>query len=433
MQHPKTVLGTPLSKGGRMLTGEACSASPVLPSTAFRASGCPSPSQMDGSFSIGPHRKMGGSVRSYGMQNTKGQGQEALKAARRESLKNVVKYLTTHGYKDPISVKMLMSSPSRQTFLAVMLFLMQKIDPTIIEFVKPDDEIPRYCKEIGYPTTVNRTSMIAPCAPNTWQQHLSLIEWMCELLSAAENHDEVDGDSTPIPSSPSPLKTKSNFSNDLEEALMNEYSCSDSSDNMLDDEIRKLSTTATATYSSQWDRCNSKLMKVDEEISGLNEKLERGNLNSKRMEELQELKKSFASTYSIFNEKLNLVHEETKQWEAKEQRLQPLVDTAKRDAEETENKVKTQEMSMDDVEHCKQNEQRSLKKLKTTEAQIQRTINSNNTIKKNVRQNRLRAVHVDIRSLKCTRLLTTSALRLMPASPTSKDFHLVMHTSPLPS
>ncbi|KAH8740544.1 HEC protein [Cryptosporidium ryanae] len=99
---------------------------------------------------------------------------------RKEGLKTILTFLSKRGYPNQINPKTL-NSPTRALYLEVLQFIISQYDPRI-KISKPDEEIPRFFKDIGYPNTINKTTIIAPGAPNTWPQHIAAMSWLCELL-----------------------------------------------------------------------------------------------------------------------------------------------------------------------------------------------------------------------------------------------------------
>ncbi|KAF7456061.1 HEC/Ndc80p family protein [Cryptosporidium felis] len=104
----------------------------------------------------------------------------SISDSRREGLKTILTFLSKRGYPHQINPKTL-NSPTRALYLEVLQFIISQYDSRI-KISKPDDEIPRFFKDIGYPNTINRTTIIAPGAPNTWPQHIAAMAWLCELL-----------------------------------------------------------------------------------------------------------------------------------------------------------------------------------------------------------------------------------------------------------
>ncbi|OII73536.1 hec ndc80p family protein [Cryptosporidium andersoni] len=99
---------------------------------------------------------------------------------KREGLKTILTFLSKRGYHGQINPKSL-SSPTRTLYLEVLQFIINQYDPKI-KLSRPDEDIPRFFKDIGYPFTINKTTIIAPGAPNTWPQHIAAMSWLCELL-----------------------------------------------------------------------------------------------------------------------------------------------------------------------------------------------------------------------------------------------------------
>ncbi|KAH8582857.1 coiled coil [Cryptosporidium sp. chipmunk genotype I] len=125
---------------------------------------------------IGPS-SMTGNMGSAAASSSKGR---SVLDSRREGLKTILTFLSKRGYPNQINPKTL-NNPTRALYLEVLQFIISQYDSRI-KISKPDDEIPRFFKDIGYPITINKTTIIAPGAPNTWPQHIAAMAWLCELL-----------------------------------------------------------------------------------------------------------------------------------------------------------------------------------------------------------------------------------------------------------
>lgn len=129
---------------------------------------------------IGGSSSMTGNLSSATAAASSSSKGRTISDSRREGLKTILTFLSKRGYPNQINPKTL-NSPTRALYLEVLQFIISQYDSRI-KISRPDDEIPRFFKDIGYPITINRTTIIAPGAPNTWPQHIAAMAWLCELL-----------------------------------------------------------------------------------------------------------------------------------------------------------------------------------------------------------------------------------------------------------
>lgn len=107
---------------------------------------------------------------------------------RNECIRDVIQYLTTNGYDQTISMKIL-SSPSSKDFISIISFLFKKLIPNFKFYGKPEDEIPVIVKQIGYPYAISKSTLAAVGSPHTWPSVLAFLQWVVELLMYKEKLD----------------------------------------------------------------------------------------------------------------------------------------------------------------------------------------------------------------------------------------------------
>lgn len=99
-----------------------------------------------------------------------------------KSIKTVLEFLTERGYPHNITLKIL-QSPTSKDFFKIYEFIYGFISPKYKISPKPEEEIPRILKLIGYPFLISRTSMFAIGSPHTWPHILVALTFLIELVN----------------------------------------------------------------------------------------------------------------------------------------------------------------------------------------------------------------------------------------------------------
>lgn len=101
--------------------------------------------------------------------------------------RKLVAYLSKNGYNRQVSLKML-QGPPKQECMAMMHFLLQRVDPNfkLGQKEKLEDEIPAMFKRLKYPFQMSKSSLQAPGSPHTWPHILAAMAWLVEELSYEE-------------------------------------------------------------------------------------------------------------------------------------------------------------------------------------------------------------------------------------------------------
>ena len=124
----------------------------------------------------------------------------------KDCIETVGRYLSEHGYDQPMSFKIL-SSPTGKDFLHIVTFLLRQLDPAFSFRNRMEDELPLIFKAIGcvqaassssqtiissiatfsnfdlsYPFPISKTGLTAVGSPHTWPALLAALRWVAELL-----------------------------------------------------------------------------------------------------------------------------------------------------------------------------------------------------------------------------------------------------------
>ena len=106
------------------------------------------------------------------------------------SIRQLIDYLTKHGYDGAISPKIL-SKPTNKDFMNIVLFLFKQYDPNYKFTGKFEDEMITMYKYLGYPFNICKSNISAVGSPHTWPTLLACIMWLVELLNYNEVCDAI--------------------------------------------------------------------------------------------------------------------------------------------------------------------------------------------------------------------------------------------------
>ncbi|KAK3735802.1 hypothetical protein QZH41_007422 [Actinostola sp. cb2023] len=115
----------------------------------------------------------------------------------RKNIHFLMEFLTEFNYPNPISERIL-SAPPVKEFKRIFLFIYNYINPNVKEKTidkRPEEEIPKILKLIGYPFTISKSSMFSVGSPHTWPNLLGALCWLIELtrfaMKTSENINNV--------------------------------------------------------------------------------------------------------------------------------------------------------------------------------------------------------------------------------------------------
>ncbi len=112
------------------------------------------------------------------------------KAYQHDCIRQLIEYLSTHGYEHPVSPKTLTSPMSKDVF-SIVQFLMRQVDPNMKPLGKMEEDVPQLFKHLKYPFQISKSALFAVGSPHTWPGLLAAMNWVVELLNYAEKADEV--------------------------------------------------------------------------------------------------------------------------------------------------------------------------------------------------------------------------------------------------
>jgi len=115
----------------------------------------------------------------------------ADKTVLNSNIKRLSNYLATHNYDGQCGVKVLVR-PSGRDFADIICFLFGQIDPNFKLTGKLEDEVIMMMKTLGYPYTINKSSITAVGSPHAWPSLLAALVWLLDLLEYADACREQD-------------------------------------------------------------------------------------------------------------------------------------------------------------------------------------------------------------------------------------------------
>lgn len=109
-------------------------------------------------------------------------------------IKNLLQFLTDRGYPQNITQKNL-QAPTTKEFHRMFEFIYGFINEKYKVGTKPEEEIPRIIKMIGYPFLISKSSMFTVGSPHTWPTMLAalsfMVDWINYGLSAMDHADSL--------------------------------------------------------------------------------------------------------------------------------------------------------------------------------------------------------------------------------------------------
>ncbi|SBS85381.1 hypothetical protein POVCU2_0031140 [Plasmodium ovale curtisi] len=104
------------------------------------------------------------------------------KTDKKENVKTLIRYLGWKNYSGTISPN-LFKNPSMTDLINIWNFIFKHVDP-LIEVNKDNygEVVLSFYKDIGYPYTISKSTLVAPTTGLQYNTHLSALAWLCQLL-----------------------------------------------------------------------------------------------------------------------------------------------------------------------------------------------------------------------------------------------------------
>ncbi|KAL4232914.1 kinetochore-associated Ndc80 complex subunit ndc80 [Mactra antiquata] len=108
------------------------------------------------------------------------------KSYQHKMIKTLQEFLTMRGYPHNITPKML-QSPTSKDFFRIFEFIYSFVAPKfkLTDKHKPEEEIPRLLKQLGYPFLISKTSLYSIGSPHTWPNLLAALNFLIEFVNYA--------------------------------------------------------------------------------------------------------------------------------------------------------------------------------------------------------------------------------------------------------
>lgn len=100
-------------------------------------------------------------------------------------IKKLVEFLSEKRYPHNISYKML-QSPTSKDFFRIFEFMYSFLIPTFKLEKKPEEQIPKLFKQLGYPFMISKSYMFALGSPHTWPHILAAVSWLLDYIQSGE-------------------------------------------------------------------------------------------------------------------------------------------------------------------------------------------------------------------------------------------------------
>ncbi|BBN02358.1 kinetochore protein NDC80 [Marchantia polymorpha subsp. ruderalis] len=180
------------------------------------------------------------------------------RAFQQDCIRNLCNYLTTHGYVNAVSPKVL-QAPSSKDVTSIIQFLFHQVDPNY-KFMKIEEDVPIFFKRIGYPVQISRSALYAAGSPVSWPSLLAALTWLSQLLVAMESSSEGP-DFSPFDD------VRGNLLTDyINENYMNYLAGKDDEVDRLDEEFRKQFVQEKEKDAAECEQLQATLNKLKEEM-----------------------------------------------------------------------------------------------------------------------------------------------------------------------
>ncbi|CRH00971.1 kinetochore protein NDC80, putative [Plasmodium relictum] len=228
------------------------------------------------------------------------------KSDKKENVKTLIRYLGWKNYGGSISPN-LFKNPSMTDLINIWNFIFKHVDP-LIEVNKDNygEVVLSFYKDIGYPYTISKSTLVAPTTGLQYNTHLSALAWLCQLLIfEAECFNDINEEK------------EMNFSDDMNddsEIKMDEFILH-SYKSYINREERNLNDMMNSKLDKEINRLESSINKKNEDITEKKKKIEEIKNHMKENEELIKRNKVLCEE----NKKIKLLYtnslEETKKLE----------------------------------------------------------------------------------------------------------------------
>lgn len=106
------------------------------------------------------------------------------------NIRKIIQYLSENNYPGHVSLKML-QQPTIKDFHDITIFLFREIDAGFEWSNAPEEEIPKFFKQIHCPYTLNRSSLRAVSSIATWPTVLQALGWLVDCLNYQKLEQEM--------------------------------------------------------------------------------------------------------------------------------------------------------------------------------------------------------------------------------------------------
>ncbi|XP_052243682.1 kinetochore protein NDC80 homolog isoform X2 [Dreissena polymorpha] len=130
------------------------------------------------------------------------------RAFQQKCIRTVMDFLTGNHFQNNITPKVL-QSPTSKDFYKLFEFVVGFIIPKYKVPQKPEEEIPRLLKQLGYPFLISKTSMFAIGSPHTWPSLLAALVYLIDNINIIMNLSEFSMESMLFPSDDFETKSES--------------------------------------------------------------------------------------------------------------------------------------------------------------------------------------------------------------------------------
>lgn len=284
-----------------------------------------------------------------------------------EQLNDLIRYLVSNSYNQRISTK-LFNPPTGKEFKNVVTFLFRLLDEGYELTGRVEDEVPLIFKGLHYPFGISKTGLTAVGSPHTWPALLGALSWLVELLEydaavrAAEEAEEACGGG-------------GGEADGGDERMFFSY-LRESYAAFLDDDtqrFRDLDAEISTTFRGKHEEIEAETDALEEEAARMRAELEELRAQRTQLPTLEAKRADLVSDKGKFETLIEQLDGHKAALDQKLAQREEEAEGKEREQQEAEaalaavrHTIETQELSTEDVERIRAQQQRNLDKAAAT-------------------------------------------------------------------
>ena len=284
------------------------------------------------------------------------------------SIRQLIDYLTHHGFDHAISPKIL-TRPAVRDFNNIVLFLFRQIDPNFMTSGALQDEVINMFKLLRYPFQISKTNLVAVGSPTAWPALLATIMWLIELLRYDEEAVNAEADQDKLHEAEDPASSEKAFFT----YLTNAYNCFMSGD---DDTYNDLEAQFVDSFESTNEIISKQIEELEEKNKILSSEIAECNNRRAYLPELQARKRDYQHDHAKFKQLIEQLIKHREQLDTKKtnriselKKLENNITAIESELESLKHRIANQELSPDDVKRMTDKKEKLQEQLESASEQ----------------------------------------------------------------